>query len=70
MQRPGHPYPPDRADAPHGSSGASNVRYWLAVNEINGGIDGAMVEHVLHEAKLAGRPLTDEEIRRVIVAGR
>jgi 2-isopropylmalate synthase len=56
-----------------GSSGASNVRYWLAVNDVNssfdGRVDSALVEHVLQKARLAGRPLTDEEIRRVIVAG-
>jgi 2-isopropylmalate synthase len=51
-----------------GSSGASNVRYWLAVNKVNG--PAGVIEHVLREAKQAGRPLTDEEIRRVVVTGR
>jgi len=55
------------------SSGASNVRYWLAVNGVagsdgvNGAADGGLVEDVLRHAKRAGRPLTDDEIRRVIV---
>jgi 2-isopropylmalate synthase len=51
-----------------GSSGASNVRYWLDVNQVNGPAD--VIEHVLREAKQADRPLTDEEIRRVVVTGR
>ena len=56
------------------SSGASNVRYWLAVNGVAGSdgvngaaADGGLVEDVLRHAKRAGRPLTDDEIRRVIV---
>jgi 2-isopropylmalate synthase len=53
-----------------GSSGASNVRYWLSVNGVNGGVDGDVVEDVLRKARRAGRPLTDEEIRRVLVPGR
>ena len=50
------------------ASGASNVRYWLAVN---GGAPGeAAVHHVLAAAKRAARPLTDEEIRRIVDANR
>ena len=54
------------------ASGASNVRYWLAVN---GGDPGeaviqAVIQDVLDTAKRAGRPLTDEEIRRIVAAGR
>jgi len=48
------------------SSGASNVRYWFAVN---GGEPGeAAIQNVLGAAKLAGRPLTDKEIRQVVAA--
>ena len=54
------------------ASGASNVRYWLAVN---GGDPGeavvqAVIQDVLDTAKRAGRPLTDEEIRQIVAAGR
>ncbi len=50
------------------ASGASNVRYWFAVN---GGEPGeAVIQDVLGTAKLAGRPLTDEEIRRIVAADR
>ena len=48
------------------ASGASNVRYWFA---INGGEPGeALIQHVLDTAKQARRPLTDEEIRRIVAA--
>ena len=48
------------------ASGASNVRYWFA---INGGEPGeALIRHVLDTAKQARRPLTDEEIRRIVAA--
>jgi len=48
------------------ASGASNVRYWFAVN---GGEPGeALIRHVLDTAKQARRPLTDEEIRRIVAA--
>lgn len=50
------------------ASGASNVRYWLAVN---GGDPGeAVIQDVLDTAKRAGRPLTDDEIRRIVAPGR
>jgi 2-isopropylmalate synthase len=48
------------------ASGASNVRYWFAVN---GGEPGyAVIQSVLGTAKRAGRPLTDEEIRQIVAA--
>jgi 2-isopropylmalate synthase len=53
-----------------GSSGASNVRYWLSVNGVNARLDGDLVDSVLRTAKQAGRPLTDDEIRRVLVPRR
>jgi 2-isopropylmalate synthase len=50
------------------ASGASNVRYWLAVN---GGDPGeAAIQDVLDTAKRAGRPLTDDEIGRIVAAAR
>ncbi|MBO3747566.1 hypothetical protein J5X84_15930 [Streptosporangiaceae bacterium NEAU-GS5] len=48
-----------------GSSGASNVHYWLKVNGVETA-DDDLVDEVLHLAKLADRPLTDEEIRRAV----
>lgn len=53
-----------------GSSGASNVRYWLSVHGVTGAIDGDVVDAVLRKAKRADRPLTDDEIRDVVVATR
>ncbi|HKS98917.1 MAG TPA: LeuA family protein [Rugosimonospora sp.] len=50
------------------SSGASNVRYWFALH--GGEPDEAVVQDVLGTAKRAGRPLTDEEIRRVVATYR
>jgi 2-isopropylmalate synthase len=46
------------------SSGASNVRYWSAVNGCV--IGDSLIQEVLRTAKLAGRPLSDEEIRQII----
>jgi len=53
-----------------GSSGASNVRYWLSVNGVPGRGDAGLVEAVLRTAKRVNRPLTDDEIRSVLAARR
>jgi 2-isopropylmalate synthase len=50
------------------ASGASNVRYWLTVNGGDPGED--TVQDVLAAARLAGRPLADEEVRRIVDANR
>jgi 2-isopropylmalate synthase len=46
------------------ASGASNVRWWLAVRGYDAS-DAALVAHVLAAAKAANRPLDDAEIERL-----
>lgn len=46
------------------SSGASNVRYWLAIRGERA--DDAAIQKVLSTAKTYGRPLSDDEIGQII----
>ncbi|MFG1798299.1 LeuA family protein [Nocardia sp. NPDC049149] len=48
------------------SSGASNVRYWLATNGV--GDDPVLVGKILRHAKGSNTPLTDDLIRQIIAA--
>jgi 2-isopropylmalate synthase len=48
------------------SSGASNVKYWLAVNGYKND-DADTIKKVLARAKAGGGPLSDDQIRRIVV---
>jgi 2-isopropylmalate synthase len=53
-----------------GSSGVSNVQYWMSVNGVTDGVDADLIDAVLRTAKRVDRPLTDDEIRGVLVTRR
>jgi 2-isopropylmalate synthase len=49
------------------SSGASNVKYWLTVNGYRND-DADTIKKVLAKAKAGGGPLSDDQIRRIVVS--